>query len=133
MNKTKLMFAAIAACVTLAACTKKDFNAITGTDTSTSVSLSNDSTAYHIFAGVDNAVAIAPVATLEPQGVVIGNGTTNMTFTFANPAIAEINADGNLQGDAVGTTTLTVTYTDVVHNFATTTLDIPVTVMAPPD
>jgi len=55
-----------------------------------------------------------------------------MTFTFANPAIAEINADGNLQGDAVGTTTLTVTYTDVTHNFATTTLDIPVTVMAPP-
>lgn len=132
MNKTKLMFAAVAACATLAACAKKDFNAITGTDTSTSVSLSNDSTAYHILEGVDNAVAISPVATLEPQGVVIGNGTTNMAYTFSNPAIAEINADGNLQGDAVGTTTLTVTYTDVVHNFATTTLDIPVTVTAPP-
>ena len=51
-----------------------------------------------------------------------------MTFTFANPAIAEINGDGDLQGDAVGTTTMTVTYTDVVHNFATTTLDVPVTV-----
>lgn len=132
MNKTKLMLAAVVTCATLAACAKKDFNAITGTDTSTSVTLSNDSTAYHIFEGLDNAVAISPVATLEPQGVAIANGVDNMTFTFSDPAIAEINADGNLQGDAVGTTTLTVTYTDVTHNFATTTLDIPVTVMAPP-
>lgn len=132
MNKTKLMLAAFAGCLTLAACQKKDFNAITGTDQTTSVSLSNDSTAYHILEGVDNAIAIAPVATLQPQGVAVGNGTTNMTYSFSDPSIAEINADGNLQGDAVGTTTLTVTYTDVVHNFATTTLDIPVTVLAAP-
>ena len=130
MNKTKLMFAAVAVCVTLAACAKKDFNAITGTDTSQSVTLSNDSSSYHIFK--DSTVAFSPVATLEPQGVAIGNGTTNMTFTFANPAIAEINADGNLQGDAVGTTTLTITYTDVVHNFVPTSIDVPVTVMANP-
>ena len=130
MDKTKLMFAAVAVCVTLAACAKKDFNAITGTDTSQSVTLSNDSSSYHIFQ--DSTVAFAPVATLEPQGVAIGNGTTNMTFTFANPAIAEINGDGNLQGDAVGTTTLTITYSDVVHNFTTTSISVPVTVMANP-
>ena len=53
MNKTKLMFAAIAACVALAACTKKDFNAITGTDTSTSVGAFERSDLVHIVDGVD--------------------------------------------------------------------------------
>jgi hypothetical protein len=130
MKKKQLMFAAVAACVALSACAKKDFNSITGTDTSTSVTLSNDSTAYHIF--VDSAVAFAPVATLQPQNVAIANGTTNMAFTFSNPAVAEVNSDGNLQGDAVGTTTLTITYTDVVHGFTTTTLNVPVTVLATP-
>ena len=130
MNKMTLMLAAVAACAIVTACTKTDHNAITGTDQSTSISLSNDSTAYHILK--DSTVAFAPVATLEPQNVAIANGTTNMVFTFANPAIAEINGDGNLQGDAVGSTTLTITYTDVVHNFTTTTLSIPVTVLATP-
>lgn len=132
MNKTKLLLATIAACAALAGCTKKDFNAVTGTTDFTSVALSNDSTAYHILEGADNAVAFAPVATLEPQGVVVANGLDNMTFSFANPDVAALNDDGNLQGFSVGTTTVTVTYVDVDHNFATTTLDIPITVSAAP-
>ncbi len=132
MNKTKLVLAAMAACIALAGCEKKDFNAITGTDESTSVSLSNDPASYTIEEGADNAVGFAPVATLEPQGIAISNGSQNMTYSFSNPDIAEINGDGNLQGDAVGTTTLTVTYTDVNHSFATTTLAIPITVTAAP-
>jgi hypothetical protein len=132
MNKTKLMLAVIAACAALAGCTKKDFNAVTGTTDFTSVALSNDSTAYHIQEGVDGAVALAPVATLEPQGVVVANGSDNMTFAFANEDVAHINDDGNLQGYSVGSTTVTVTYTDVDHDFATTTLVIPITVTAAP-
>ncbi|MEO6210222.1 MAG: Ig-like domain-containing protein [Gemmatimonadaceae bacterium] len=132
MNKTKLMLAAVAVCVGVAACAKHDANAITGSNTSTGVSLSNDPSSYTIAEGVDNAVTFAPVATLVPQGVAIANGTQNMVYTFSNPDVAEINSDGNLQGDQVGTTTLTVTYTDVDHGFATTTLAIPVTVTAAP-
>jgi hypothetical protein len=132
MNKTKLMLAMIAACAALAGCTKKDFNAVTGTTDFTSVALSNDSTAYHIQAGADGAVALAPVATLEPQGVVVANGSDNMTFSFANEAVAHLNDDGNLQGYSTGSTSVTVTYTDVDHNFATTTLVIPITVSAAP-
>jgi outer membrane lipoprotein SlyB len=130
MNKTKLMFAAIAACVALAGCQKKDFNSITGTTNFTSVALSNDSTAYHLAVG--DIVSFAPVATIEPQGTVIGNGLTNMTFAFSDPAVAEINSDGNLQADAAGTSTLTITYTDVDHSFTTSTLAIPITVTAAP-
>lgn len=130
MNKTKLMLAMLAACAALAGCAKKDFNAITGTSDFTSVALSNDPASYTLPVG--ETAGIAPVATLEPQGVAVANGTDNMTFSFSDPAVAEINGDGNLQGDAVGSTTLTVTYTDVDHNFATTTLAIPVTVTAAP-
>jgi hypothetical protein len=132
MNKTKLMLAMLAACAALAGCTKKDFNAVTGTTDFTSVSLSNDSTAYHIEEGVDGAVALAPVATLEPQGVVVANGSDNMTFAFGDEEVAHLNDDGNLQGYSVGNTTVTVTYTDVDHNFATTTLVIPITVSSAP-
>lgn len=132
MNRLKFMLAAASVCALLAACQKKDFNAITGTTDYTSVVLSSDPASYTIAEGVDNAVAFGPVATLEPQGAVIANGSTNMTYSFSDPSIAEINGDGNLQGDAVGTTTLTVTYTDVDHNFATTTLAIPVRVTAAP-
>jgi len=131
MNKTKLMLALVA-CAAFAGCTKKDFNAITGTTDFTSVSLSNDSTAYHIQAGPDGAVTVAPVATLEPQGVVVQNGSDNMTFTFDDATIAHFNDDGNLQGYSAGTTNMTVTYVDVDHNFANTTLVIPVTVISPP-
>jgi hypothetical protein len=130
MINTKLLFAAVAACVTLAGCTKKDFNAVTGTTDYTSVSLSNDPASYTLAVG--EAESLAPVATLQPQGAVVPNGSDNMTFAFSNADVAEINDDGNLQGDAVGTTTLTVTYTDVDHNFTTTTLDIPITVTAAP-
>ncbi|MEP7066937.1 MAG: hypothetical protein ABI889_12950 [Gemmatimonadota bacterium] len=132
MNKTKLMLAMVAACVALAGCEKKNFDAVTGNTEFTSVSLSNDSTAYHITAGADGAVALAPTATLEPQGVVVANGGDNMTFSFANEDVAHLNDDGNLQGYSPGTTTVTVTYVDVDHDFATTTLDIPITVTAAP-
>ena len=132
MNKTKLMLAMLAACVALAGCEKKDFDAVTGTTEFESVSLSNDSTAYHIVAGDDGAVALAPVATLEPQGVVVANGGDNMTFEFANEDVAHLNDDGNLQGYSAGSTTVTVTYVDVDHNFATTTMVIPITVTAAP-
>jgi hypothetical protein len=132
MNKTKLMLALVVACAALAGCTKKDFNAVTGTTDFTSVALSNDSTAYHITEGVDGAVALTPVATLEPQGVAVANGLDNMSFVFADENIAHFNDDGNLQGFAVGTTNVTVTYTDVDHDFATTTLVIPITVLAAP-
>ena len=131
MNKTKLMLAMVVACAALAGCAKKDFDALTGTTDFTSVSLSNDPTSYHVTVG--ETAAFAPVATLEPQGVAVANGSDNMTFSFYHPGVAEINDNGDLQGDSVGTTTLTVTYTDVDHNFTTTTLDIPVTVtLAPP-
>jgi hypothetical protein len=132
MNKTKLMLALVVACAAFAGCAKKDFDAVTGTTDFTSVSLSNDSTAYHITEGDDGAVALAPVATLEPQGVAVANGTDNMSFAFGDEDIAHLNDDGNLQGYSVGTTNLTVTYTDVDHDFATTTLVIPVTVLAAP-
>ncbi|MBA2685317.1 MAG: hypothetical protein H0U66_12590 [Gemmatimonadaceae bacterium] len=132
MNKTKLMFAGVAACLVLAGCAKNDANSLTGNHESTSVSLSSDSTAYHISAGLDNAVAFSPVATLEPEGVAIANGTQNMVYTFGNEDIAHLNDDGNLQGYSAGSTTVTITYTDVDHAFATTTLTIPITVSAAP-
>ena len=80
MNRTKLTLAALAACVALAGCAKKDFNQITGTDGSTSVSLSNDPASYNLAVG--GTAAFAPVATLQPQGVAIANGSTNITFVF---------------------------------------------------
>jgi hypothetical protein len=132
MNKTKLMLALVIACAAFAGCTKKDFNAVTGNTEFDSISLSNDSTAYHIVEGADGAVTLAPVATLEPQGAVVQNGLDNMTFAFDDEEIAHLNDDGNLQGYSPGTTNVTVTYVDVDHDFATTTLVIPITVLSAP-
>ena len=144
MNKKVLMFAALAACVALSACTKKDFNSITGTDTSTGVSLASDPSSFvlhvHLVPAHDtvpaheepvDSIAFDPVATLQPQDVVIPNGQDNMAFTFAQP-VASINGSQYVQGDTTGTTSLTVTYTDVVHGFATTSIVLPVTVTEVP-
>ena len=125
----KLAVAAVAA-VAAAACTKHDSNSITGSTNYTSVTMSSDPTSFTVAKG--DSAAFTPTATIEPQGVVIANGSANMTYTFANPAIAEVNGSGFVQGDAVGTTTLTITYTDVNHSFTTTTLGVPVTVTAAP-
>jgi hypothetical protein len=131
MNNKMLRLAVVAVgVVAAAACTKKDSNSITGSTDYTSVQLSSDPGSFTVPLG--DSAAFSPVATTEPQGVVIANGLDNMTFSFANPDIAEINGSGFVQGDAAGSTTLTVTYTDVNHNFATTTLDIPVTVTGAP-
>jgi hypothetical protein len=125
-----LMGAAIAALAVMAACTKHDSNSITGATGYTSVAVSSDPTSFTVVKG--DSAEFAPIATTEPDGVEIANGSANMTFTFANPAVAEINGSGFVQGDSVGSTTLTITYTDVNHNFATSTFDVPVTVTAVP-
>jgi hypothetical protein len=130
MHRQLLMLAVGAAVLATAACSKKDINAITGTTDYTSVQLSSDPTSFTVSVG--DSAAFAPTARIEPQDVAISNAIDNMNFSFANSGIAEINGSGYVQGDAVGTTTLTITYIDVNHNFATTTLDVPVTVTGAP-
>ena len=152
MNNKMLRLAFVAVAVTAAAaCDKKDSNSLTGTTDYTSVALSSDPASFNLHvqlvpqkidtsdAGVidtvpahDEAVdsiAFNPVATIMPQDVPIANGVANMTF---GSAVAEVNSSFYVQGDTTGTGTLTVTYTDVNHGFATTTLDIPVTVTLAP-
>lgn len=154
MHRQMLMLAAAAAVVFTAACTKKDNNSITGTTGYTSIALASDPTSFsvHIMRNPADTIPITdtayvplpyyvpsdstlftPTAKIEPQDIAISNGADNMTFTFANP-IAEINGSGFVQGDTVGTTTLTITYTDVNHAYATTSIEVPVTVTlgAPP-
>jgi hypothetical protein len=131
MNNMMLRLAVVTLGVMAAtACDKRDSNSITGSTDYTSVSLGSDPTSFTIPVG--DSAEFTPTATIEPQGVAIGNATANMTFSFADPDIAEVNASGFVQGDAVGSTTLTITYTDVNHNFATSTLDVPVTVTGAP-
>ncbi len=131
MNNKMLRLAVVAVgVVAAAACTKKDSNSITGSTDYTSVQLASDPGSFTVPVG--DSAEFTPTATIEPQGVAIANATANMTFSFADPTIAEVNGSGFVQGDAVGSTTLTITYTDVNHNFTTTTLDVPVTVIAAP-
>ena len=131
MNNRMLRLAVVAVgVVAAAACTKHDSNSITGSTDYTSVTVGSDPTSFTVPVG--DSAAFTPTATIEPQGVAIANATDNMTFSFSNPDIAEVNGSGFVQGDAVGTTTLTITYTDVNHNFATSTLDVPVTVTGAP-
>jgi len=130
MNNKMLRLAIVAvAVVAAAACDKNDNDSITGSTDYTSVTVGSDPTSFNVDVG--DSAEFTPTATIEPQGVLIANGTQNMTFTFANPAIAEINGSGFVQGDAPGTTTLTITYTDVNHDFTQTTLDVPITVGEP--
>jgi len=130
MNNKMLRLAVVAvAVVAAAACDKNDNDSITGSTDYTSVTVGSDPSSFTVDVG--DSVEFTPTATIEPQGVVIANGTQNMTFAFANPAIAEINGSGFVQGDAPGTTTLTITYTDVNHDFTQTTLSVPVIVGEP--
>ena len=131
MNNKMLRLAVVAVgVVAAAACTKKDSNSITGSTDYTSVTVGSDPTSFTVAVG--DSAAFTPTATIEPQGVAIANATDNMTFSFANPNVAEVNGSGFVQGDAVGSTTLTITYTDVNHNFTTSTLTVPVTVTGAP-
>lgn len=130
MHRQMLMLAVAVAAVSAVACTKKDSNSITGTTDFTSVTLSSDPPSFTV--PVTDSEAFTPTVKIQPQDVALPNGIDNMTFTFANPAIAEINASGYVQGDAVGHTTMTITYTDADHNFATTSIDVPVTVTGAP-
>jgi len=130
MHRQMLMLAVAVAAISAVACTKKDSNSITGNTDFTSVTLSSDPPSFTI--PVTDSAEFTPTVKIEPQDVVVPNGIDNMTFTFANPDIAEINGSGFVQGDAVGTTTLTITYTDVDHNYETTSIDVPVTVTGAP-
>jgi len=129
MHRTMLMYAAIAALAVTAACSTKDNNSLTGTTDYTSVSIASDPTSFALTVG--DSAEFTPTASIEPEGVAIANGVDNMTFAFADPTIAEINESGFVQGEAPGSTTLTITYTDVNHGNVTTTLAVPVTVTEP--
>jgi hypothetical protein len=154
MHRQMLMLAVAAAVVSTAACTKKDNNSITGNTDYSSVAVSSDPTSFHVhvmrnpadtiapsnpayvplpFYVASDSTLFTPTAKIEPQDVVISNGADNMSFTFSNP-IAHINGSSYVQGDSLGTSTMTITYIDVNHNFAPTTLDVPITVTlgAPP-
>jgi hypothetical protein len=153
MHRTMLMCAAIAALAVMAACTKKDSNSVTGSTDYTSVALSSNPGSFDLHVRLvpreidtsttgtidtvpahevpADSVAFDPIATIMPEDVAIANGTDNMTFTFGNSA-ASLNESFFVQGDTTGTTTLTVVYTDVNHNFATTTLVLPITVTEVP-
>jgi hypothetical protein len=146
-----LMCAAIAALAVMAACTKNDSNAVTGSTDYESVALSSNVPSFVLHVQlvpqsidtassgkIDTTVAhevpldsieFNPVATTMPQDVPIANGITNMTFTSP---VASVNSSFFVQGDTTGTDNLTVVYTDVNHDFATTTLILPVTVTEVP-
>lgn len=130
MHRQMLMIVTTVAAIATVACTKKDNNSITGTTGFDSITLTSDPNTFSVALG--DSAEITPTAKIEPQDIAIANGIDNMTFTFANSSIAEINGSGYVQGDAVGSTTLTITYTDVDHNYATTSIDVPVTVTGAP-
>jgi hypothetical protein len=130
MHRQMLMIVAAVAAISVVACDKKDINGITGSTGFDSITLTSDPTSFSVALG--DSAEFTPTAKIEPQDVAIANGIDNMTFTFANPDIAEINGSGYVQGDAVGNTTLTITYTDVDHNYATTSIDVPVSVTGAP-
>ncbi|MEO8880477.1 MAG: hypothetical protein ABI446_08770 [Gemmatimonadaceae bacterium] len=126
MIKSKLMLGAAVLIAVVAGCSKNETNGITGTTQYTSVQLADDPAAFNLAVG--DSLSFAPTATLEPQGVLVSNGTDNMTYAIANTAVAEINGSGYVQGVSGGTTALLITYTDVNHAFTTTTLSVPITI-----
>jgi hypothetical protein len=153
MNNKMLRLAVVAVgVVAAAACTKHDSNAITGATDYTSVALSSDPSSFALHVQlvpreidtsattgkIDtipahevpvDSVEFNPVATIQPQDVPVANGFANMTFSSP---ISSVNSSSFIQGDTTGTGTMTVVYTDVNHDFATTTLEIPVTVTQVP-
>jgi hypothetical protein len=151
MNRTVLMFTAAAVIAATAACDKKDSNAITGNTDYTSVAITPTTSSLHVklvpdsiffdsLAGHNDTIPahIVPVdsvklaVSIEPQDVPIANALTNAVTSFSDDGVAEITDDSYLVPDDVGTTTLTVTYTDVNHDFAETTQVIPITVTLAP-
>jgi hypothetical protein len=156
MNRLKFLLASLVACMAIAACTKKDFNAITGTTDYTSVAVTSSPESYDLHVQfvpqaivVDTATglpdtipahyepvdstAFSVTATLEPQGVAVANATTNMTIGTDNSEVATLNGDGGyVIGTSPGTTHLIFVYTDVDHNLAQDSLSVPVTVTAAP-
>ncbi len=130
MIKSKLMLGAAVVIAVAAGCSKYEPNGITGTTEFTTIQLADDPASFTI--AVDDSLPFAPTATIEPQGLLVSNGTDNMTYAIANTEVAVINESGYVQGVSVGTTTLEITYTDVDHSFATTTLAVPVTITAGP-
>lgn len=125
----RLVVSSVAALATaiVCGCSAADSGPV-GTATFTSVALTVDPTAVTVARG--DSVLITATATIEPQGLVISNAADNMAFTFSNTDVAEINGSGYVQGDSVGHTTLTITFTDTNHGFAATSVDVPITVGA---
>lgn len=155
MHRKMFMITAVAVMAATAACSKRDNNAITGTTDYTSVSLSSDVNSFtvHVYPNPADTIDVddpnyvdvphylptdstefTPTAKIEPQDVAIVNGSQNMTYTFDPGTLADVNGSGFVEGDAPGTGSMTITYTDVNHDFAQTTLVLPVTVTltAPP-
>ncbi|MDB4910337.1 MAG: hypothetical protein JWO39_1160 [Gemmatimonadetes bacterium] len=129
MYRTMSMLGAVAAMAVLA-CSPTDRKFITGTNEFTSVAVALDPASATVAEG--DSAALTTTVTLVPQGTVVPNGSLNVQYAFSNPDVAHINDSGFIQGDAAGTTTLTATYTDPSHNFATTTSNVvTITVDAP--
>jgi hypothetical protein len=117
--------------IAVSACSPKDRNFITGSNEFTSVAVEIDPTTATV--AQNDSASFNTTVTLVPQGTVIPNGFLNVSYSFSDPAVAHINDSGFIQGDAVGTTTLTATYTDPSHANATTTSnDVTVHVTAAP-
>jgi hypothetical protein len=145
MHRKLLMIAAIAAVAATAACDKKDNDAITGTTDYQSITLSSDVNSFtvHVYLNPDwvdstsdvpkylptDSTGFTPTATIQPQNVAIANGSTNMTYTFSPSNLGDVNGSGFVEGVRPGSGTMTITYTDVNHDFAETTLVLPVTVV----
>lgn len=70
----------------------------------------------------------SPVIT-DNNGVVVPNGDNNVVATFSKPRIADIADDGAIEGDSLGTTVMTYTFTDFNQNHATQATTIPITVV----
>ncbi|HLB07968.1 MAG TPA: hypothetical protein VK617_00440 [Gemmatimonadaceae bacterium] len=73
-----------------------------------------------------------PTITILPQNVVVPNGTDNVTASFSDPSIADLDGNGFIEGLAPGTTVMTWTFTDFNHNNATQSINIPITVVVGP-
>jgi len=115
------MLGAVAA-VAVLACSPKDRKFITGTNEFTSVAVALDPASATVVK--DDSAAFNTTVTLVPQGTVVANGSENVQYSFSDPDVAHVNDSGFIQGDSIGTTTLTATYTDPSHDFATTTSNV---------
>lgn len=155
MIRLKLMLAAAAVIAVVAACSKNEPNGITGSTEFTGVALATnpssfalhvrlvpESTYFDSTAGHDSTIPAHDIpldstlfdvtASTVPQNLVIANGFDNMTFDSPVAALVA-GADGNyVVPDTTGSASFTVTYTDVDHNFATTTAVLPITVTQVP-